>query len=40
MDYEILQMEIVPLNAVAVNAASVANGGREVQVNNGPFVAR
>lgn len=28
MNYEILQMEIVPLNMVTATAASTANGGR------------
>ena len=33
MDYEILQMEIIPLHAVGVNVVSAANGGNIVPGN-------
>ena len=36
MDYEILQMEIVPLATLTANAASAANGGRPSPVGNTP----
>ena len=33
MDYEILQMEIIPLHAARVNVVSAANGGNNVPGN-------
>lgn len=37
MNYEILQMEIVPLNMVTATATSTTNGGRTLVPGNLPY---
>ena len=37
MNYEILQMEIVPLNMVTATAASTTKGGRTLVPGNLPY---